>query len=202
MSYNSDNPITIENNLLRTYMVGSMENPAKLDGGIGWRQKLTPDLNARGIYAFDPTRMEMDKVQMPSEEFLDKLTGWQLSGNWHLFLENMRKIWTGCSYLMKDENGNVNQVTKIGDVGYVENSNFLICNYEEGDKLGGTIAEITIAWYRGIPVYLVTDAPKSKINKSVLFFILDSGNEQGRIFPNQSQLLEFLDKTYKLKVKK
>lgn len=200
--FNNDLPITIENNLLRTYMVGSMENPAKLDGGIGWRQKLTPDLNARGIYAFDPTRMEMDKVQMPSEEFLDKLTGWQLSGNWHLFLENMRKIWTGCSYLMKDENGNVNQVTKIGDVGYVENSNFLICNYEEGDKLGGTIAEITIAWYRGIPVYLVTDAPKSKINKSILFFILDSGNEQGRIFPNQSQLLDFLDNKYKLKVKK
>ena len=103
---------------------------------------------------------------------------------------------------MKDENGNVNQVTKIGDIGYVENSNFLICNYEDGDKLGGTIAEITIAWYRGIPVYLITSAPKSKINKSVLFFILDSGTEQGRIFENQTQLLEFLDKKYKLKIKK
>lgn len=202
MSYNPDLPITIENNLLKTYEVGSMESPAKKDGGVTWRQKLTPELNSRGIYAFDPTRMEMDKVQMPSEEFLDKLTGWQLSGNWNLFTENMRKIWIGCSYLMKDEKGNINQVTKIGDVGYVENSDFLICNYCDGDKLGGTIAEITISWYRGIPIYLITDAPKSSINKSVLFFILDSGNGQGRIFPNQSQLLEFLDTKYKLKVKK
>ena len=79
---------------------------------------------------------------------------------------------------------------------------FLIWNLDEGDKPGGTLIELALAWYRGIPVYLITQIPKTHINKSILFFVLDSGNEQGAIFPNQKQLLEFLDKKYKLKRRK
>ena len=75
-------------------------------------------------------------------------------------------------------------------------------NFEEGDKLGGTIAELVIAWYRGIPVYLVTPIAKSKINKSILYFILDSGHGQGVIFKNQTELITFLDDKYNLKREK
>ena len=197
--FDNNKPITIENNVFKTYLIGSMESPAKLDGGVGWRQALTPELNQRGIYCFDPTREEIKKVGMPTEEFMEKLSGWQKSGHWEHFITAMRKIWRGVSYTEIDEKTNTPQAIHIfGDVSYVENSNFLIWNLDEGDKPGGTIAELTIAWYRGIPVYLITQMPKIKINKSILYFILDSGYGQGEIFKTQQELLDFLDKKYNL----
>ena len=63
-------PITIINNTYRTYLVGSMEAPAKDDGGKGWRQVLTPELNKRGIFCFDPTREEVSKVGMTTKKFI------------------------------------------------------------------------------------------------------------------------------------
>lgn len=202
MTYNNQNQVSIENCLFKVYAIGSMEAPGKNDGGVGWRQQLTPELNARGIYCFDPTREEIKKVGMPTGEFIDKLTGWQKSGHWKQFVENMRKIWRGVSYTETDNETGVTQAIHIfGDVSYVENSKFLVWNLDEGDKPGGTIAELVIAWYRGIPVYLITQVPKTKINKSILYFLLDSGHGQGEIFPNQKQLLEFLDEKYKLKKK-
>lgn len=195
-------PITIDNCLFNIYLIGSMENPAKLDGGVGWRQQLTPELIARGIYSFDPTREEIAKVGMPTEEFMEKLTGWQKSGNWKQFVDSMQKIWRGHSYVHVDDVTKSAQAIHIfGDVDYVERSKFLIWNLDEGDKPGGTIIELAIAWYRGIPVYLITQVPKTHINKSILYFILDSGNGQGAIFKNQNQLLEFLDEKYQLKKK-
>jgi len=191
--------VSIVNNTYKCYMIGSMESPAKDDGGIGWRQALTPALNKRGIYAFDPTREEIKKVGMPAEELMEKLKGWQLSGNWDLFNEYMSKIWRGRSYISEGDDGEPQMIHVMGDVDYVEHSNFLIWSLDEGDRLGGTIAELVIAWYRGIPVYLVTSVPKSKINKSLLFFLLNSGHGKGRTFKSTSELLEFIDDTYDVK---
>ena len=202
MSYDNTKPISIENSVYRVYEIGSMESPAKLDGGVGWRKKLTPELNSRGIYCFDPTREEIKKVGCPTEEFMEKLDGWQKSGHWSHFVEHMRKIWRGVSYTEIDkETGNTQAIHIFGDVSYVENSDFLIWNLDEGDHPGGTIAELTIAWYRGIPVYLITQVPKSSINKSILYFLLDSGYGQGEIFKSQNELLKFLDKKYDLHVR-
>jgi len=192
-------PVTLLNNLYKTYLIGSMEDPAKNDGGIGWRALNTPQLNARGIYCFDPTREEIKKVGMPTNELMEKLKGWQLSGNWELFVSTMRKIWRGTSIVLPTDGTNeVQMVHVMGDVDYVEHSDFLIWHHEEGDKPGGTIAELVIAWYRGIPVYLVTNCPKSKMNKSLLYFLLDSGHGQGRIFRDFEALFGFLDGKYNL----
>lgn len=195
--------ITIDNCIFKTYLIGSMEAPAKSDGGVGWRKQLSPELEKRRIYVFDPTREEIAKVGMPTEEFMEKLTGWQKSGNWELFINSMRKIWRGNSYVHIDDVTKTAQAIHIfGDTDYVEHSKFLVWNLDEGDKPGGTIIELAIAWYRGIPVYLITQVPKTQINKSILYFVLDSGNEQGAIFKNQSQFLEFIDDKYNLKGKK
>lgn len=194
--YDSDKTISIENCLYKCYEIGSMENPGKQDGGVGWRQRLTPELNKRGIYCFDPTREEIAKVGMPTEEFMEKLEGWQKSGHWGHFVNAMRKIWKGVSYTQNTEDGKTQAVHIFGDVSYVENSDFLIWNLDKGDKPGGTLIELAIAWYRGIPVYLITEINKIEINKSILYFVLDSGNGEGGIFKNQTQLLDFLDKKY------
>lgn len=200
-SWDNTKPVDVTNCILKTYLVGSMESPGKGDSGIGWRRDLTPHLNARGIYAFDPTKEEVQKVGMPTAQLMEKLNGWQLSGNWDLFTDAMRKIWKGVTKIQEDA------VTKephfyhlMGDVDYVEASDFLVWTLHEGDKLGGTIAELVIAWYRGIPCYLVTDVAKSTINKSLLYFVLDSGHGRGKIFRNYGELLGFLDGEYKLSV--
>lgn len=199
-NYDKNKEVTIDNCLFNTYLIGSMESPAKLDGGVGWRQQLTPELISRGIYSFDPTREEIAKVGMPTEEFMEKLTGWQKSGNWKQFVESMRKIWRGRSYVHVDDvTKSAQSIHIFGDTDYVEHSKFLVWNLDEGDKPGGTIIELAIAWYRGIPVYLITNVPKTQINKSILYFILDSGGEQGVIFKNQSQFLEYIDEKYNLK---
>lgn len=190
---------TIDNAIFNTYLIGSMENPAKNDGGVSWRRTLTPELSKRGIYVFDPTREEIAKVGMPTEEFMEKLTGWQKSGNWSQFVSSMHKIWRGHSYVHIDDVTKTAQAIHIfGDVDYVERSKFLVWNLDEGDKPGGTIIELAIAWYRGIPVYLITQVPKTQINKSILYFVLDSGNGQGAIFKTQNQFLEFIDEKYSL----
>jgi hypothetical protein len=200
-NFNRDNPINVTNCLYKTYLIGSMESPGKGDSGVGWRKELTPHLTARGIYAFDPTKEEASKVGMSTADMMDKLNGWQLSGNWDLFVGSMKKIWRGVSKIVEDPVTKEPQMIHLlGDVDYVENSDFLIWTLHDGDKLGGTIAEATIAWYRGIPVYLVTDVPKSQINKSLLYFVLDSGHGKGKIFKNHGELLSFLDGEYKLNV--
>jgi len=195
--YNKDEPITISNNRLKSYLIGAMESPGDNDDGEGWRKYITPHLNERGIYCFDPTKEETQKVGMPTAELMEKLNGWQLSGHWDLFNEYMGKIWKGVSKMEEDPEIHEPRMTHVmGDVDYVEHSDFLIFRLHENDRLGGSIAELTIAWYRGIPCYLITEMPRHKINKSILYFVLDSGHGCGKIVRNQSEMLRFLDEKY------
>jgi len=200
--WKSNQPVTIENCLYKTYLIGSMESPGKKDSGITWRRELTIPLNHRGIYCFDPTKEEVQKVGMKTEELMLKLAGWQSSGNWDLFTSTMRKIWRGVTKVQEDPDTKEPHFFHVlGDVNYVEESNFLIWTLHDGDSLGGTICELSIAWYkRNTPVYLVTDVAKSQINKSLLYFVLDSGHGKGKIFKNYGELLSFLDGEYKLSV--
>lgn len=192
----------IERCKYKTYLIGSMESAGDDDGGKGWRLKISPPLIKRNVFIFNPTREEISKVGMPTGEFMSKLEGWQLSGNWELFVKNMDKIWVGRTYMEKNEDDSLHCVRCLGDIDYVSLSDFLIWNYQEGDNPGGTYIELALAWAKGIPVYLVTSVPKHKFNKSILYFLLSSGHDRGRIFPNNSQLLDFLDDEYNLKVTK
>lgn len=193
-------PISITNNTFSAYAIGSMEAPAENDGGVGWRQYITPRLNWRGIFVFDPTREELAKIGLPTPEFMEKLNGLILSEQWEEFLENMDKVWKGKTFAEKLLNGTYNLVRILGDIDYVYGSKFLVWHHKDGDKPGGTIVELILAWMRGIPVYLVTEMPIIKMNKSILYFLLDSGHRQGRIFKNFDDLLTFLDVKYNLSI--
>lgn len=188
--------ITITNCDYKTYLIGSMESPSKNDDGKGWRTVLTPELNKRRIYCFDPTREEVQKVGMSTKKFIKKVKQYQKDEARDKFLQEMDKIWLGVNKVIDNQNVHV-----LGDIGYVENSDFLIWNLDAGDKPGGTIIELTIAWYRNIPVYLVSKLNPEEINTSIYYFVLSSGNNSGRHFDNQSELLEFLDEKYQPKAK-
>jgi hypothetical protein len=193
--------ITPSNCYYKVYLIGSMESPGKDDDGVGWRKEITPTLNKMGIYAFDPTKEESKKVGMETADLLQKLNGWQVSGNWELFRNAMDKIWKGVTAIEEDPDTKEPVIKKVlGDIDFVENSDFLIWYLHENDKLGGTIAELVLAWRAGIPVYLVTKVPKSKINKSLLYFMLDSGHGSGQAFQTFPELFSYLRGKYNIDV--
>jgi hypothetical protein len=177
-----------------------MESPANNDEGKGWRQVLTPRLNERGIYCFDPTREEISKVGMSTKKFIKKVKQYQQDDARDKFITSMDKIWKGVDKISEVDK-KVTSVHIIGDIGYVENSDFLVWNWDKGDQPGGSIIEATIAWYRKIPIYLISEMEAAEFNTSIYYFILSSGGNQGQHFNNQADLLEFIDKKYNLKIK-
>jgi hypothetical protein len=194
-------PISINNNLLRTYEVGSIEHTGKNDCGMGWRAELTPKLNSRGVYCFDPVSLEEKKISMPQEDFLKKLVNVRKNGRMEFFMENMEKIWKGLD-VIEEENGKPISKRILGDLGYTTNSDFLVFNLHPEDRPGGSVIEMAYAHQAGIPTYLITEVPLYKLNSSILYFILDSGRGQGGVFKTQTDLLEFLDEKYGLKERK
>jgi hypothetical protein len=191
-------PITINNNLYQSYLIGSIEHTGKKDNGAGWRCDLTPKLNARGIYCFDPVSLETKKIGMPQEDFLKKLVNVRKNGRMGFFMDNMEKIWKGLD-IIEEDNGKLVSKRILGDLGYTTNSDFLIFNLHPDDKPGGSIIEMAYAHQAGIPTYLITEVPLYKLNSSILYFILDSGRGQGGVFKSSNDLLEFLDEKYELK---
>jgi len=175
----------------RTYLVGAMEKTAAKDCGKGWRQVLKPKLEELGVFVFDPTIEEAEKVGLCPEDFHRKLRGWKMGGNWDIYVREMDKIWRGKTYI---DNGHLRHLP--GDKDYVEQSDFITARVNAKDKPCGTYVEIGLAWFFGTPIYLITETPKSELNGSLLYFVLESG---GEIFPNVNQYLEFIKKEYSLK---
>jgi len=198
----------IINTHIKCYLIGAMENTNAKDEGKGWRSRLKPELEKRvdeegnNVYVFDPTIHEEEKVGMPTKEFHAQMDKWIASGNLQKVSDGMDCIWRGKTFTKPDPDDETKETQHhiLGDIDYVRKSNFLILNIDEGDRPCGTYAEAFLAFERKIPIYMITNGMAlSKYNKSLLGWVIGSG---GGIFPNQKQLLEFLDKEYKLKIKK
>jgi len=192
------------NDYLKTYLIGAMEKTGANDNGRGWRDRLRPELESRfdqnnnPVYVFDPTIMEEERTGYDVKEFHEKLDDWISSGQRDKIRESMDKIWKGKTSLKQSDEAKAELHHMFGDVDYVRNSNFIICLINEADKPCGTYFEAGYSYERNIPIYLIQTMALGKYNKSFLGWVLGSG---GEIFPNQKQLLEFLDKKYKLKKK-
>lgn len=195
----------IINPCLKIYLIGAMEKTQDKDHGRGWRDRLRPelekrfDINGNYIYVFDPTLMEVERTGYSTKEFHEKLEDWIATGKRDEVRKYMDMIWRGKTTLLKGNiSGKAELHHNLGDIDYVRNSNFLICLINEGDSPCGTYGEALMAYERNIPIYLIQTMALSKYNKSFLGWVLGSG---GDIFPNQKQLLEYLDEKYKLKTK-
>ena len=132
--------------------------------------------------------------------FHKKLRGWIEGGNNDLIAEGTNLIWHGKTYLEPSDNPAVNKLIHImGDIDYVRNSSFLICRIEEGDSPCGTFFEVGIALEHKIPIYVIQTMTRDKYPVSFVGAVFATN---GGFFDNPTQLLEFLDKEYKLKIKK
>jgi nucleoside 2-deoxyribosyltransferase len=126
------------------YLCGPIEFSA--DGGKMWRRKLAPFLSQDlGHRVYDPA--EDEKKNLTYEETAH-FREWKSSD-----VERFRRA--------------VRKIIRF-DLDLIENkADYLICHLSATEALsvsGGTSAELTLAYRRGIPVYMVTDVPPADIS--------------------------------------
>ncbi len=149
------------------YLCGPIEFAA--GGGKLWRRKLTPFLReGLGHRVYDPA--EDEKKNLTGEEAAH-FRDWKQTD-----LERFRRV--------------VRKIIQF-DLDLIENrADYLICYWEDGEaQSGGTPAELTVAYRKGIPVYLVTPSPPAQVSGWMLACA-------DQIFPSIDELKSFLTTRY------
>lgn len=197
-------PIVI-NNWIKTYLIGAMSQTQANDNGAGWRNIITKELilrldkNQNPLYIFNPCEQEQCKVSLNPKEFHQQIKQWIKEGKKEEVANGSRSIWFGKTLIEADKKGKFQLKHLPGDYDYVENSTFLICKIEPKDQPAGTYFEAGYAMKLGIPIYVLQTQPIGDYKESFIGWVYGSG---GDFFETQEKLLQFLDKKYKLEVKK
>lgn len=166
---------------LKTYLVGSIQD-AK-DGGTGWRDTLTTKLSDLGFEVQDPCKAECNQSLADNiDDQKKKLENLKRGGAWDRYKETMDNI-------------------RQSDLICVNNSKFLIVNWDNDKKHGGTIHEIVEAWQKNIPILTVCYQPRTEMNDWVLGLLLDNELIGGKWFPNFKQCAEYIEKTHEAYIK-
>jgi nucleoside 2-deoxyribosyltransferase len=145
------------------YLCGPIEYAA--GGGKLWRRKLTPFLREDlGHRVYDPA--EDEKKSLTDEE-VAHFREWKKADP-----ERFRRV--------------VRKIIHF-DLELIENkADYLICYWDnEIAQSGGTAAELTIAYRKGIPVYLVSPSPAEQISGWMLACA-------DQVFPSIEELKQFL----------
>ncbi len=124
------------------YLCGPIEFAA--DGGKMWRCKLTPFLRDElGHRIYDPA--EDEKKNLTDDEALH-FREWKTAD-----VERFRRV--------------VRKIIQF-DLNLIESkADYVICYWDDAvGQSGGTPAELTVAYRKGIPVYLVTPLPPERIS--------------------------------------
>lgn len=151
------------------YLCGPIEFAT--DGGKMWRRKLTPFLREELKHrVYDPA--EDEKKNLTDEEVLH-FREWK-SGDTDRFRRTVRKI-------------------IHFDLDLIENkADYLICYWDDvsaSSVSSGTPAELTVAYRKGIPVYLVTSLPPARLSG----WMLACADE---VFASIEELKRFLSARY------
>lgn len=156
------------------YLVGPMQD-AK-DGGVKWRERITPDLEKLDVTVIDPTITEAEEYGS-IEEAQKTLRGHIAIGDWEKF------------------DAKLDDIIKR-DMEAVYASTFIVAHYDPDTKMGGTLCEIwEAAWHRKIPVYVVCHNPMKDWN----MWMLRTVRTTGEVFPSWAQLVDFLKDKYGVK---
>lgn len=149
------------------YLCGPIE--FAVDGGKLWRRKLTPFLRDElGHRVYDPA--EDEKKNLTDEE-VAHFREWKTAD-----LERFRRV--------------VRKIIQF-DLDLIENkADYVICYWEAaGAQSGGTPAELTVAFRKGIPVYLVSELPAAEVSG----WILGCADQ---VFASLDDLKKFLSARY------
>ena len=149
------------------FLCGGMEFSP--DGGRQWRERIRlwiqETLNHR---VYDPT---IETRRLLNEDELQNFRAWKLTD-----LDRFRKIM---------------RIIINHDLDVMANqTDYVICYWDESAASGGgTHAELTAAYRKGIPVYLVTDMPVEEVNGWVVAC-------STKIFPGFNDLKTHMTATY------
>ncbi len=149
------------------FLCGGMEFSP--ESGRQWRERmrlwLQENLNHR---VYDPA---VETKRLLNEEEFRNFRAWKLT-DLDRFRRVMRIIINHDLDVMKNQ------------------SDYVVCNWDEGAAAGGgTHAELTAAYRKGIPVYLVTEMPVEEVSGWVIAC-------STKIFPSFNDLKSFLMATY------
>ncbi len=149
------------------FLCGAMEYAS--DGGATWRERvrlwIQDSLNHR---VYDPV---VEAQRLFSAEELRDLPAWKTSDP-----ERYRRT------IRIAINHDLDMMTRQAD--------YVVCLWDEAAaRGGGTQAELTTAYRKGIRVYMVTEIPAAEISGWVLACT-------DRLFPNFEELKTFLASTY------
>ncbi|MBZ5535149.1 MAG: hypothetical protein LAO31_04270 [Acidobacteriia bacterium] len=149
------------------YLSGSIENSP--DGGRAWRAALKPFLAETLRHeVYDPAEAT---PQLVGAETYESFRAWKTSDP-DRFRATVRRIIAHDLEVLTSR------------------ASYVICNWDEHVvKGGGTQGELTVAFNRSIPIYLVTHLPLENISGWIL------GCAE-LILPNFSELRRFLQKKY------
>lgn len=149
------------------YLSGSIEFAD--DGGKAWRRELTPFLEQTLRHqVYDPAADERKNL---TEEEARHFRRWK-TRDLDRFRQTVRKI----------INWDLDRIQNQAD--------YLICYWDRQASRGaGTQAELTAAYRKGIPVYLVTEVPVAEISGWIL-------GCADKVFAGFDELKAFLTKTY------
>jgi nucleoside 2-deoxyribosyltransferase len=149
------------------YLCGPIEFAS--DGGRLWRRKLTPFLRDElGHRVYDPAEDEKKNL---SDEEAAHFREWKTS-DFERYRRAVRKI-------------------IHFDLDLIENrAAYLICVWNDPAAVSaGTAAEITVAFRKGIPVYLVSQLPREQLSGWMLACA-------DQVFPSVEALKDFLRERY------
>jgi hypothetical protein len=149
------------------YLCGPIEFAS--DGGKLWRRKLAPFLRQDlGHRVYDPAEDEKKNL---SDEEVDRFRQWKTTDP-----ERFRRV--------------VRKIIQF-DLDLIENkADYVICHWDEATgQSGGTSAELTLAYRKGIPVYLVSPLPAEQISGWMLACA-------DQVFGSIEELKKFLQARY------
>lgn len=151
------------------YLSGSIEFAD--DHGKAWRRELTPFLERKlGHRVYDPAADE--RKNLTADEVAN-FRSWKASDP-ERFRRTVRKIIHFDLDLIEQQ------------------ADYLICYWnQQAGRGAGTQAEITVAFRKGIPVYLVSELPPTEISGWVL------GCAE-RVFAGFDDLTRFLEEKYRV----
>lgn len=166
---------------LKTYLIGSIQDS---DDPQAFRDTVEKRLIELGFDVLNPCKFECNhSLAGDMNEQKEKLRNLKRGGAWDKFDEVMESI------VLADEIATIS-------------SRFVIIFWDNDKKHGGTIDELLMANAHNIPVYLVNYGSLVDMNDWVLTKVRRNVKRcSGQIFPNNKQLLDYIEKTYKNEIK-
>lgn len=193
--------------MLTTYLAGYIEHdPA---GALDWRNAVKEKLKSDLLQVYCPISYEAIKTGKPAGEHVKYVTGLKRAGHLELFKEEMRKIWWGkvrpkknryeviqqFRYRSLIDDNKPEDLQWWGDYEAVARSDFIIVYYKHSKPSWGTPAEAQEAFFLDIPIYVISDVPKTEMNSSLYWWVLETN---GDVFYKLEDCVKYIKEKHKI----